>query len=156
MTGWLEGRPARPRNAFCLLAERITYFGTQCTYTNANFSSRCKAASWHLATMDTAASLPATWPFTVTLPTSHIWHSRLPCYYSFTDVSRKVTFPERRFPERRFPEKRFPESCFPDKTFPGQSLSRKDVSRKKICVWILVGKTKEGFFSVLTYYKAKR
>ena len=32
----------------------------------------------------------------------------------FTDISRKVTFPERRFPERRFPD-----SHFPGKTFPG-------------------------------------
>jgi len=35
-----------------------------------------------------------------------------PCQW-FTDVSRKVTFPERRFPERRFPDSHFPGKTFP-------------------------------------------
>ena len=64
-------------------------------------------------------------------------------FHRFTDVSRKVTFPERRFLERRFPERRFPDSHFPGKTFPG---------KKTLCL-NFIGKTNEGFFS---YYKAKR
>ena len=51
------------------------------------------------------------------------------------DDSRIVIFPERRFPQT---------VTFPGKTFPGKTIPGK------------VGKTKEGFFSVLTYYKAKR
>jgi len=48
---------------------------------------------------------------------AHVSLSKLtwPCSDGFTDVSRKVIFPERRFPERRFPD-----SHFPGKTFPGK------------------------------------
>ena len=54
------------------------------------------------------------WKLKVTLKRKILW-----LFPRFTDVSRKVTFPERRFPERRFPERRFPDSHFPGKTFPG-------------------------------------
>ena len=55
----------------------------------------------------------------------------VPLHSWFTDVSRKVTFPERRFPERRFPDshfhgRRFLDSHFPGKTFPGKSFFRKN------------------------------
>jgi len=84
--------------------------------------------------------------------------SRLPAKRAllscFTDVSRTITFPDRRFPDktfpgqvlsrtRPFPDNHFPGQdvsrkevsrtrSFPDKTFPGQSLSRTDVSRTDV------------------------
>jgi len=48
----------------------------------------------------------------------------------FTDVSRTVTFPDRRLPDKTFPGQVVSRTRpFPYKTFPGQSLSRADVSR---------------------------
>jgi len=48
-----------------------------------------------------------------------------------TDVSRAVTFPDRRFVDKTFPRRLCPwlVDYFPYKMFPGQSLSRTDVSR---------------------------
>jgi len=73
-----------------------------------------------------------------------VWsHLIFHTFLRVTDVSRTITFPDRRFPDTMFPGKTFPgRLClidyFPYKTFPGQSLSRTDVSRtdvsRTICI----------------------
>ena len=106
-------------------------------------SSLTQQLSYHVKTAELSSLLPAAVPITQSLHQYlQMLKLQLPCsqllylshshrinvhrclnysclavscrtYHSFTDVSRKVTFPERRFPERRFPERRFPDSHFP-------------------------------------------
>jgi len=56
-----------------------------------------------------------------------------------TDVSRTITFPDRRLSDKTFPgqdvsrTRRFRTRPFPDNHFPWQDASRKDVSRTSAC-----------------------
>ena len=59
-------------------------------------------------------------------------HFCISCAYfeCFTDVSRTITFPDRRFPDKTFPgqdisrTRPFPDNHFPRQTFPGQVILR--------------------------------
>jgi len=62
--------------------------------------------------------------------------------YRFTDVSRTITFPDRRFPDKSFPgqdlsrTRPFPDNHFPGHTFPGQVIL-KNIDVHSVCKYKL-------------------